>query len=274
MRGENVFWVSCRCNRHGTSPHAWGKLGTVTEPREKARNIPTCVGKTRSYSLSWVSASEHPHMRGENSSRLSWHSRMNGTSPHAWGKRDFWRPCARIRRNIPTCVGKTNLRVRMILFASEHPHMRGENDGHRLKRSGTAGTSPHAWGKQGDEGAGHPATRNIPTCVGKTLLLPIFAFGEPEHPHMRGENSHSSKDALPQPGTSPHAWGKRRCPGVARLAARNIPTCVGKTWRRQRPPCRSSEHPHMRGENLGCTTGSRLVPGTSPHAWGKPSIFM
>ena len=136
-----------------------------------------------------------------------------------------------------------------------------------------SGTSPHAWGKPvGLEG--HVVDgRNIPTCVGKTLVRRWLRSANPEHPHMRGENWRAGVSSDMKDGTSPHAWGKR-CPTCPPSSTRrNIPTCVGKTRWYFFYSGSPSEHPHMRGENLNAQSGSFPERGTSPHAWGKHDWF-
>ncbi len=91
----------------GTPPHAWGKLITSFCIVDDARYTPTCVGKTASPSNYPAPDKVHPHMRGENLIEQSEISFIDGTPPHAWGKR-----------------------LRSIHIAAlypVHPHMRGEN---------------------------------------------------------------------------------------------------------------------------------------------------
>ncbi len=73
----------------------------------------------------------------------------------------------------------------------------------------------------------------------------------------------------PPPGTSPHAWGKHPFEVYQRDPEWNIPTCVGKTRGMHAVGSLGEEHPHMRGENAFGRLSTPVVPGTSPHAWGK-----
>ena len=225
--------------RDGTSPHAWGKpaaverkgfagrniptcVGKTAELVEllhrllpEGRNIPTCVGKTEFFARSSQGPSEHPHMRGENLSRIESPRHRNGTSPHAWGKLQVDGRVFRHRRNIPTCVGKTAPANASSHGTAEHPHMRGENRSREDSPAFAHGTSPHAWGKRGIQHRHTPIIRNIPTCVGKTLGWWVWHNTDAEHPHMRGENNHRTHRLCYCHGTSPHAWGKRlRSKGV------------------------------------------------------------
>ena len=53
----------------------------------------------------------------------------------------------------------------------EHPHMRGEDKRERGRTSNALGTSPHAWGRLNTDAGKETISRNIPTCVGKTLKM-------------------------------------------------------------------------------------------------------
>ena len=269
MRGENPRFARTGVVCVGTSPHAWGKRYTPAHRRGAPRNIPTCVGKTTRRRARLTRESEHPHMRGENRPSRSRGDRIHGTSPHAWGKQIGDPRLKLVDRNIPTCVGKTDGRPEKKPALPEHPHMRGENFA-IMKRTGEmAGTSPHAWGKHREGAARVARNRNIPTCVGKTVRRRRRRDREPEHPHMRGENSIPRKVVGDGVGTSPHAWGKRQPDRKGQRARRNIPTCVGKTDHGRYSSVAFQEHPHMRGENHYAHAKEKHPYGTSPHAWGK-----
>ena len=132
------------------------------------------------------------------------------------------------------------------------------------------GTSPHVWGKLQPVDERLPNGRNIPTCVGKTGLLALRFRALWEHPHMCGENGRIHHWLGMFVGTSPHVWGKLEAARMNNETARNIPTCVGKTSLSGVSGSRSSEHPHMCGENFRGGLSSINELGTSPHVWGKP----
>ena len=136
-------------------------------------------------------------------------------------------PCS---QSIPTCVGKTALQRVLCSRPAEHPHVRGENLKRREHRGKRRGTSPRAWGKQHLARRESAESRNIPTCVGKTLLPTLAVYLCPEHPHVRGENISSSASLTCSSGTSPRAWGKQKSNEGNNRRKRNIPTCVGKTF--------------------------------------------
>ena len=177
-----------------------------------------------------------------------------------------------LRRNIPTCVGKTPRKAAPSRFRSEHPHVRGENTAGMYSNVTKSGTSPRAWGKREESSVPCVITRNIPTCVGKTCPLLLLHVITTEHPHVRGENFSGPVSALPLFGTSPRAWGKLRLKRKLSECRRNIPTCVGKTILRHITDLTKPEHPHVRGENCKSSGGWGSTPGTSPRAWGKHPV--
>ena len=90
------------------------------------------------------------------------------TPPHAWGRRACSPSPRVVKRNTPTCVGKTPFPLMPGDFGKKHPHMRGE-DFYGL-RSGIRydGNTPTCVGKTILPFLKSPFDRNTPTCVGKT----------------------------------------------------------------------------------------------------------
>ena len=125
--GENPLNHRIGSGGNGPSPRVWGKP-TQTLPLKCAmRTIPTCVGKTgQSISAPHV-ITDHPHVCGENRSRLWQHRQVCGPSPRVWGKRHPPLFCIIHFRTIPTCVGKTGLARHAIPLWPDHPHVCGEN---------------------------------------------------------------------------------------------------------------------------------------------------
>ena len=67
---------------------------------------------------------------------------------------------------------------------------------------------------------------------------------------MRGEDSPEPEPLTKRPETPPHAWGRRRRPGITQTGVGNTPTCVGKTGLHPAKFWLGKKHPHMRGEDL------------------------
>src|SRR5271165_4200104 len=131
------------------------------------------------------------------------------------------------------------------------------------------GTSPRVWGEQSGNANVPHARRNIPTCVGRTLLSAALGRNNLEHPHVCGENHWTLSNLDRLGGTSPRVWGEPRdvVPGFGPL--RNIPTCVGRTPRRNILRYGNTEHPHVCGENGLFIIVPDEWDGTSPRVWGE-----
>ena len=93
----------------GSPPHAWGRLclwpvsgnRMAVHPHMRGedeiqmddvvgalRFTPTCVGKTQASLAVFAGDTVHPHMRGEDSPYVNLVCHLNGSPPHAWGRRE------------------------------------------------------------------------------------------------------------------------------------------------------------------------------------------
>ncbi len=148
--------------------------------------------------------------------------------------------------------------------------MRGEDGGGKSWSVAGVETPPRAWGRPGAAPSAPLASRNTPTCVGKT---PTWASPSPrarKHPHVRGEDTPCTCIKVNTLETPPRAWGRPRQHLVTATSMRNTPTCVGKTLFRQRLQAPAEKHPHVRGEDVGGSAGRRVGRETPPRAWGRP----
>ena len=71
----------------GSSPRAWGTLGTGQLDYAVPRFIPTCMGNARLHSASRWSTTVHPHVHGERGEVDACAPPRRGSSPRAWGTR-------------------------------------------------------------------------------------------------------------------------------------------------------------------------------------------
>ena len=211
-------------------------------------------------------------MRGEDFHPIRAGAGHMETPPHAWGRLcDAVRAWV-IRRNTPTCVGKTFRGNRREPPCRKHPHMRGEDHKRGFVRDDREETPPHAWGRQPVGRDGKPEMRNTPTCVGKTTMTADLTSFSAKHPHMRGEDWPGCAGPAIWWETPPHAWGRLPFPSSVFSNIGNTPTCVGKTDPLGHLSGHSWKHPHMRGEDSlgqGCNYVEEETP---PHAWGRPEV--
>ena len=158
--------------------------------------------------------------------------------------------------------------VSLRLFASVHPHLRGEHSSTSDTISRYSGSSPPAWGAWQSDCCGGTIHRFIPTCVG--------SIGEGEkppdhaavHPHLRGEHFPLRSPSGSPSGSSPPAWGAYGQAPVDVGAGRFIPTCVGSMIRGTGSPPAWTVHPHLRGEHPSPAAAIWRTTGSSPPAWG------
>ena len=87
MRGENRVPLRIVRLLVGSSPHARGKQVEIEYPDSVKGLIPACAGKTRKPGTHGRAPGAHPRMRGENSQMPLALSAIQGSSPHARGKR-------------------------------------------------------------------------------------------------------------------------------------------------------------------------------------------
>ena len=213
----------------GSSPHAWGIHSRHALGVPARRFIPTCVGNTPGPLMAMRALTVHPHMRGEYGRLVTATGITSGSSPHAWGIRRYGPPACAPCRFIPTCVGNTMALIRLRVALSVHPHMRGEYAPEDEPPGGLPGSSPHAWGILSFVPLSSRIFRFIPTCVGNTSWTASRRKAATVHPHMRGEYATHAPQAMPEDGSSPHAWGIPPVGIAAGIKRRFIPTCVGNT---------------------------------------------
>ena len=113
------------------------------------------------------------------------------------------------------------------------------------------------------------ASRNIPTCVGKTGAVEADGVTDEETSPPAWGKLQASSPVEDSVETSPPAWGKLKKKRRLRAMCRNIPTCVGKTHDEAHLSRKSGKHPHLRGENNGSAILHVNLLETSPPAWGK-----
>ena len=129
---------------------------------------PTCVGKTRCRSTMTSSPWKHPHVRGEDFTRINARPAIQETPPRAWGRLVRSDDTQGNRRNTPTCVGKTCWRRLSLSCCRKHPHVRGEDLAYTSHKAQLWETPPRAWGRPLRPPVPRIPVRNTPTCVGKT----------------------------------------------------------------------------------------------------------
>ena len=207
-------------------------------------------------------------MRGDNREGEHVAVIVRGSPPHAWGQSSLHPRDGRLCRFTPTCVGTMLSSSGANLSPAVHPHMRGDNQVAAVPVSAPVGSPPHAWGQWCRSVPRSGPYRFTPTCVGTMRRTGSRIPAAPVHPHMRGDNAHSSTARSRMAGSPPHAWGQFPLSVGDEAAFRFTPTCVGTIFiiSPMFPPI--SVHPHMRGDNGGGALFDQFHPRFTPTCVG------
>ena len=173
------------------------------------------------------------------------------------------------RRAIPTGVGKSEPRSRVVRGHAGHPHGCGEigRTLHATRRA--IGPSPRVWGNRKPKTKIKAANRAIPTGVGKSHWHGSSASYLPGHPHGCGEIHHGHCERRLARGPSPRVWGNRADGGGVGGRDRAIPTGVGKSLVNKRRLNPNPGHPHGCGEIGSHGSAALDFFGPSPRVWGN-----
>ena len=193
----------------GSPPRAWGQLADGRVQPRQVRFTPTCVGTTPG------GAEILPA--------------FGGSPPRAWGQRHRLEDGPVLDRFTPTCVGTTPSTRRTGASRSVHPHVRGDNSRFPAASRSACGSPPRAWGQQSIAVVVDISFRFTPTCVGTTRESSTGVHRRSVHPHVRGDNTVTSKTGRSWTGSPPRAWGQLSASGIAYIPCRFTPTCVGTT---------------------------------------------
>ncbi len=85
MRGEYAMQCARVFMENGSPPHAWGIWFPEICVCVAVRFTPTCVGNIKKGKGKCISATVHPHMRGEYVPITRYRVAVVGSPPHAWG---------------------------------------------------------------------------------------------------------------------------------------------------------------------------------------------
>ena len=127
-------------------------------------------------------------MRGEDIKGAINNVPVEGSPPHARGRRNEHKQCPVRGWITPACAGKTGRRGQWSWGNRDHPRMRGE-DG-RVEMFAL------------------PEDGITPACAGKTVLPRIHNCSVTDHPRMRGEDCSACAPRTSKNGSPPHARGR------------------------------------------------------------------
>ncbi len=252
----------------GSSPRAWGTLGSGGVWMYLHRFIPTGVGNASRRARQGDSRTVHPHGRGERAALYVETGGCYGSSPRAWGTLTPQSSPSSAVRFIPSGVGIAATSSFTAAACPVHPHGRGERVQRPDVEGGRGGSSPRAWGTQTMDAITTTIRRFIPTGVGNASTNRRPTPSTTVHPHGRGERVIEVLARMVVIGSSPRAWGTPSRAVPKRRKRRFIPTGVGNAPSPGRRRSRRPVHPHGRGERLTVDLLRRRASGSSPRAWG------
>ena len=147
-------------------------------------------------------------MRGEDDRVIAGLERVQGSPPHARGRRTLSIPSPRRPGITPACAGKTRRAVCDYIDVPDHPRMRGEDDEMLSTQKIKLGSPPHARGRR--PGFERKALMQgiTPACAGKTAVQTGSKSRSKDHPRMRGEDVRDPHKLGECEGSPPHARGR------------------------------------------------------------------
>ena len=169
----------------------------------------------------------------------------------------------------PAYAGKRNSGSKKRADPRDHPRIRGEKIDPNSYTTREQGSPPHTRGKV-------PLDFPVVVCPG---ITPAYAGKSrspqkpgglsQDHPRIRGEKAHQSREIASSRGSPPHTRGKGGLLDVLFHSSRITPAYAGK--RRRRHLCSGSvrDHPRIRGEKSGELPARQFKRGSPPHTRGK-----
>ncbi len=258
----------------GPSPRARGARGFDALPGRERGTIPACAGSTPRRRGNSPATRDHPRVRGEHITLEARLRAKMGPSPRARGAQPDRVPRALPSGTIPACAGSTPAVTSGNPSLWDHPRVRGEHAAELPAEETVTGPSPRARGAPGRNFGGMPIAGTIPACAGSTSSGPPRWCPWRDHPRVRGEHRSSSRNSSLVTGPSPRARGAR-CGRRARVhVAGTIPACAGSTLGQGVDGQVPRDHPRVRGEHWGPSSGGVYRKGPSPRARGaRPGSY-
>ena len=228
----------------------WGQADVLVAVGCKPGIIPTRVGTSRTKKSSDFRAQDHPHACGDKSVRVDVLSSVTGSSPRVWGQEPTSANGNSKAGIIPTRVGTSSERIRIILIGKDHPHACGDKFPKSFKVELFGGSSPRVWGQAIIVKQKMRAYGIIPTRVGTSQAMREVTYRVKDHPHACGDKVSNSVICVDISGSSPRVWGQAVFFRDEVLGYRIIPTRVGTSNRVALPRFKYEDHPHACGDKV------------------------
>ncbi len=186
-RGDGMLAGVIDQHATGSPPQAWGRHVLCPHQLHRRRFTPTGVGTAATLPGTGISASVHPHRRGDGTLRFLHQTASIGSPPQAWGRLVHrHRKIAHVRFT-PTGVGTAMFAPIPAHPSSVHPHRRGDGASAIVGKRATTGSPPQAWGRLDRENRTLDHPRFTPTGVGTAPFRSSARRCQAVHPHRRGD---------------------------------------------------------------------------------------
>ena len=131
LSGEHIWRRRYYGVGEGSSPLARGALAIDPMRDYEFGIIPACAGSTATGGRWGARSWDHPRLRGEHNSLLSWGKRVRGSSPLARGALGVLLELGLAHGIIPACAGSTYGVGEFEMQVRDHPRLRGEHSSYR-----------------------------------------------------------------------------------------------------------------------------------------------
>ena len=277
IRGEHGLRLTERLFLAGSSPHTRGAPDASLLDLPHDRIIPAYAGSTSGSCKPGTSTTDHPRIRGEHDRPSRTTARTKGSSPHTRGALVAPGLVPFGGGIIPAYAGSTRPAGPTGPCLPDHPRIRGEHRFFFFRDARLPGSSPHTRGALVFSGMTAAQARIIPAYAGSTLSRDSARRSPMDHPRIRGEHRLSGLYTGDGQGSSPHTRGAQPRPHRRHPKTRIIPAYVGSTRSASSAPCRSGDHPRIRGEHRRsprkARVWQRIIPayaGSTRIAWQPP----
>ncbi len=279
----------------GSSPLARGRLDRAIISAPRSGIIPARARPTCSKALPYSSISDHPRLRGADTSppaahqppgcRQRDHPRLRGadrtsgrrnqpgpgSSPLARGRPGWPAGLSTTGWIIPACAGPTRVGAVPSPAAPDHPRLRGADVAVPVTGISELGSSPLARGRRRERRRARTHARIIPACAGPTVQRPPRPLSSRDHPRLRGADRRSRCAPDRERGSSPLARGRHPTSDSGGPSLRIIPACAGPTRLESVRCCSHADHPRLRGADYPPLLTLGVHDGSSPLARGRPT---
>ena len=153
---------------------------------------------------------------------------------------------------IPTRVGTSRNKDKLLHQDKDHPHACGDKSFNLSAYGRINGSSPRVWGQENSSCSMAVNIGIIPTRVGTRLFKTRKTPKPWDHPHACGDKIAVRQQNWHTLGSSPRVWGQAAVLNFFIWNMRIIPTRVGTSNLLTAASIQTRDHPHACGDKFLC----------------------